>query len=85
MIGPFELTEEMIDELDEFLMSDQSPGDCMQLSDLDGFLTGIVVGPELIEPSEWIPAVWQGGEPGFEDMQQAERILGIVKIGRAHV
>ena len=37
--------------LDEYLMSDLSPQNCMQLSDLDGFLTAIVVGPELIQPS----------------------------------
>ncbi len=35
--------------LDEYLMSDESPENCMQLSDLDGFLTAIVVGPELIQ------------------------------------
>ena len=50
----------MIDELDEFLMSDETPGDCMRLSDLDGFLTGTVVDPELIMPSEWFPTIWQG-------------------------
>jgi uncharacterized protein len=33
-------------------MSDHAPDNCMGLSDLDGFLTGIVVGPELILPSE---------------------------------
>jgi Uncharacterised protein family (UPF0149) len=38
--------------LDRFLMSDRSPRDCMTLSDLDGFLTGIAIGPELVLPSE---------------------------------
>ncbi len=78
MIDASELTPEIIEDLDEFLMSDQTPDDCMQLSDLDGFLTGIVVGPELIMPSEWMPAIWQGGEPEFEDMGRAERIMGII-------
>ena len=78
MLDASELTPEMIDELDEFLMSDQTPDDCMQQSDLDGFLTGIVVGPELIMPSEWMPAIWQGGEPEFEDMERAERIMGVI-------
>ena len=32
-----------------------APDDSMGLSDLDGFLTGIAVGPELILPSEWLP------------------------------
>jgi len=47
--------------LDRFLTSDRSPRDSMMLSDLDGFLTGIAVGPELVLPSEWLPLVW-GGE-----------------------
>src|SRR5690349_11778488 len=47
--GPIDL-----EALDRFLMSDASPEDCMQLSDLDGFLTGIAIGPEPILPSEWL-------------------------------
>ena len=37
-----------IEALDEFLMSDQMPDDCMQTCDLHGFLTAIAIGPELI-------------------------------------
>ena len=48
--GPIDL-----DALDDYLMSDHAPDDSMGLSDLDGFLTGVVVGPELIMPSEWLP------------------------------
>lgn len=33
------------DQLDAFLSSDRSPPDSMMLSDRDGFLTGLVVGP----------------------------------------
>ena len=44
-------------ELTDYLDSDQSPGDCMGLSDLDGLLAGIVVGPELVMPSEWLPMI----------------------------
>jgi Uncharacterised protein family (UPF0149) len=45
--GPIDL-----DALDNYLLSDHAPDDSMGLSDLDGLLTGIVVGPELILPSE---------------------------------
>jgi uncharacterized protein len=41
--------------LDQYLSSDDSPEDCMLLSDLDGFLTGVLCSPELIPPSEWLP------------------------------
>ena len=55
-----------IEALDSYLLSDLSPDECMMLSDLDGFLAGIVVGPELILPSEWLTVIWGGGEPQFE-------------------
>src|SRR4051794_36940120 len=55
-----------LDLLDAYLLSDQSPPECMLLSDLDGFLTGIAIGPEVVMPSEWLPHVWGGEEPVFE-------------------
>ncbi len=67
--------------LDEYLMSDESPENCMQLSDLDGFLTAIVVGPDLIKPSEWLPVIWGGDPPEFSDDAQATTILGAI-LGR---
>jgi len=67
-----------IEALDDFLMSDQSPPDCMMLCDLDGFLTGIAIGPELIMPSEWLPVIWGGEEPAFDDVAQAQAIIGTI-------
>jgi uncharacterized protein len=46
-----------LDALDNYLMSDHVPDDSMGLSDLDGFLTDIVVGPVPILPNEWLPVV----------------------------
>ena len=74
--GPIDL-----DALDDFLMSDHAPDDGMGLSDLDGFLTGIVVGPELILPSEWLPVIWGGQEPEFETEDEMRTVLGTI-MGR---
>jgi uncharacterized protein len=74
--GPVDL-----EVIDQFLMSDASPENCMQLSDLDGFLTAIAIGPELVMPSEWLPAIWGGEEPVFEDEEQARTVLGAI-MGR---
>jgi hypothetical protein len=63
-----------LDLLDAYLLSDQSPPEYMLLSDLDGFLTGIAIGPELVMPSEWLPHVWGGEEPMFDDPAQATAI-----------
>ena len=34
-----------LDALEAYLSSDESPDDCMDLSELDGFLAGLIVGP----------------------------------------
>ena len=74
--GPIDL-----DALDDYLMSDHAPDDSMGLSDLDGFLTGIVVGPELILPSEWLPVIWGGEEPEFETEAEMRTVLSTI-MGR---
>ncbi len=73
---PFPAGEVDLNALDLFLASDASPEHCMQVSDLDGFLTGVAIGPELIVPSEWLPEVWGGGEPVFEDADQTRSVIG---------
>jgi uncharacterized protein len=67
-----------LEALDKFLMSDRSPPDCMMLSELDGFLTGIAIGPGLVLPSEWLPLVWGGDAPAFADLDEAKEILGYI-------
>ena len=67
--------------LDRYLDSGQAPDDSMGLSDLDGFLTGIIAGPELILPSEWLPVIWGNGEPKFRSAKQAKTIIGLI-MGR---
>jgi uncharacterized protein len=74
--GPVDL-----DALDAFLLSGRAPEGSMGLSDLDGFLAGIAAGPELVTPGEWLPVVWGGGEPAFESVEEASRVLGTI-MGR---
>jgi uncharacterized protein len=70
-----------LETLDRFLSSDRSPPNSMMLSDLDGFLTGIAIGPELVLPSEWLPLVWGGEAPEFADESEAKAVLGTI-MGR---
>jgi uncharacterized protein len=67
-----------LDVLDAYLMSGRAPENSMGLSDLDGFLTAIVVGPKLIMASEWLPAVWGDEEPDFDSTEEADRILSVI-------
>jgi uncharacterized protein len=54
-----------LDDLDDYLMSDASPPKTdFALSDLDGFLTGIIVGPTFVDPRRWLGRVFGGRLPG---------------------
>ncbi len=61
------------------LADDREP---MPISELDGFLSGILVCPDLIMPSEWLPLVWGDGDddaaPVFESTAHAEKLIGLV-------
>jgi uncharacterized protein len=76
------LSESEYDDLEAFFGSNAVPQDCMDLEMLDGFLTSIVSGPEMIQPSEWLPVVWSDSQrsvsPVFADNEQAERILALL-------
>jgi uncharacterized protein len=70
-----------LDMLNEYLLSDRSPSECMDVSQLDGFLAGVVIGPEQIMPSEFLPVVWGGAQPEFADAAEAEAVLATI-LGR---
>jgi uncharacterized protein len=77
------LTQTELEELESFLEADGVPEGCMNLEMLDGFLAAIVVGPEPIMPSEWLPQVWsydeeEGAEPIFRDDREAARIHALI-------
>ena len=52
------LSDEELEELDQFLLSDVTSEETMLMDGLDGYLTAIVVGPRTVMPSQWLPDVW---------------------------
>lgn len=71
------LTDAALDRLDLF-MCHQDDDDVMMLSELDGYLTGVLVCPDLILPSEWMPLIWGAEGPAFADEDEAREILGLI-------
>ena len=70
-----------LQELDEFLTSDGAPDRSMALSNLDGFLTAVAIGPDGIKPSEWLPRIWGDETPEFLSEEEANRVIGTI-LGR---
>jgi len=71
------LTDAELDRLDLF-MCHQDDDDVMMLSELDGYLTGVLVSPDLILPSEWMPVIWGEAGPAFANEDEAREILGLI-------
>ena len=75
------LSEAEIEELTDFLLSDKTPEECMDISTLDGFLTGVIIGPDSIQMSRWLPVVWgeaEKDEMAWESEKELERVMGLV-------
>lgn len=65
------LSQEEMDELDNFLISDITSDETMTLDILDGYLTAIVSGPVTLSLNDWLPGIWGSSEehkPRFESM-----------------
>lgn len=79
MMGP--LSDEELNELGGFLMSNATSDETMMMDCLDGFLTALVSGPVMLKPSVWFPRIWGpllNDEPAFDTFAQAERITGLI-------
>ena len=54
----------------------------MLIEELDGFIAGLLVCPDLIKPSEWLPIVWNRDsgdpQPTFDNLDHANRVLGLI-------
>jgi uncharacterized protein len=63
-----------LDDLAHFLNSDNAPQGCMDLSELDGFLAGLVAGPEQVPRDEWMAEVWDNEEPDYVDEAEHQAV-----------
>ena len=82
MTSPFSpLTDEEVQELDEFLLYGVDDDKSMTIDTLDGYLHAIAIGPTTLAPSVWMPPIWGSGTsmmPAVESIEQLNRILELV-------
>jgi uncharacterized protein len=71
--------DQRLDRLEDLLQALPSENEPMTVSELDGFVTGILACPEMIPPSDWLSQVWGvTGDAGFPDLETAEKTIGAV-------
>ena len=79
-MAPMSSLSRRLKQLDEELLA--LGEETMLLEELDGFIAGLLVCPELIKPGDWLPIVWNRDradqQPVFEDLGHVNRVLGLV-------
>lgn len=50
----------------------------LDVSALDGFLTAVVSGPELLQPDVWMPEIWAGESPAWASDEELQRFTMLV-------
>jgi uncharacterized protein len=63
-----------LDDLAHFLNSASAPDGCMDLSELDGFLAGLVAGPEVVPREEWLAEVWDNEDPDYAGEDERDSV-----------
>ncbi|MER5081080.1 MULTISPECIES: YecA family protein [Providencia] len=73
------LTEDEIDWLEEVLLKYGNDGSILCFSELDGFLTAIVSGPNMVSPNIWLSALWGRGDyhPEWTSEKEMTRFVGL--------
>jgi uncharacterized protein len=74
------LSDEEVQELEDFLMEDRDGAEAMMFDTMDGYLHAVAIGPTTLKPQQWLPAIWghteaQGMMPAVQSLDQLNRIL----------
>lgn len=76
------LSEDELNRLEAFLSSDETPEDCMSsLEMIDGYMTALVIGPELIPQERWLAYLLNPEKqqaPAFTSEEQAETVTDLL-------
>ncbi len=72
------LTDKEFDDLENFLISERTPEDTMDISMLDGFLTALAIGPNTVMPSQWLPVVFGGEEMEWASLEEVQKYMSLI-------
>ena len=61
-----------------FLAASHAPPAAMSLSEIDGFLAGVAIGPAPIPSDEWLPEIWGHQEPAFREPAEMRAVLAVI-------
>lgn len=72
------LEDFLLNRIDEDAVSEGKDEGILDISTLDGFMTALVSGPNVIPPSKWLPVIWGDFEPEWNNMDEFQDILSLL-------
>ncbi|HWQ25850.1 MAG TPA: UPF0149 family protein [Chlorobaculum sp.] len=80
------LAQDELTQLETFLTSDLTPEDCMSsLEMIDGYMTAIVIGPEIVPQDQWIPYLLNPEKQQQDIFQSDEQAEEITELLARHI
>lgn len=70
------LSDEELEALDSFLLSDACGDEALSVDEVHGYLTALIVGPETVDQETWLVTAW--GHPEFGDKASEQRMTGLM-------
>ncbi|MFL6845584.1 MAG: UPF0149 family protein [Allosphingosinicella sp.] len=78
--------EDPLDELEDLLFALPEDDDPMLLSELDGYLAGLLVSPHPVAQEDWLKPIWGGGDEAFPgDPVRNARLISLVLARKAEI
>lgn len=74
------LSDDELDELDNFLLHESNCEEGMTLDMLDGYLHAIAIGPVTLRPKQWMPRIWGEGTNMMPPVQSIEKLNRILEL-----
>ena len=61
--------------LHDFLAAPTRPAGTLAYHELQGFLFAVACSPEMLEPSEWMAAIFNDADPRYANLEEAQHVL----------
>lgn len=72
------LNDAELDFVESILLKYGNDDSILDASELDGFFTALISGPEVLSPSHWLPALWGGAPPKFSKDAELQRFMNLL-------
>ncbi|MGR9117123.1 MAG: UPF0149 family protein [Gammaproteobacteria bacterium] len=72
------LTPSLRNKLNTLFTQIDAPDGLLNLIEIEGLLHAVVITPEIIQPSEWLPKIFNDRMPDYKSIEQAQSVMSVL-------